>query len=272
MIKFIILFLLNSVLLRAGTFNNNAGAFFAQNTVNVRVASNTTCVNAGTSVDELVEMISPAINDYWNTVTMSRLRLENGGTLETSDNNFNVGKLCNVETDDLCIDNGGLIPKVTEIVITCNSDLVDNFSGGKDSTAHAIALPNNISGNGIAGSVIIINNTASSPFQALSYQQKVWVLAHEIGHAIGIGHTTSDANLMYYTLSPERFALGPDDVMAMSYLYPKRFDGCGIFSTEDVSKNSGGGFGTSFFFGIFSFLLLQVAFKKFFFKLKKSVV
>lgn len=239
----------------AGTFLTNSAAYFSSDSVKVRVASNSDCSNAGTDVAELVEMINPAISQYWNTVTTSRLVLENGGVFETSDANFNTGVLC-VENDSDCTT--GIIPKVEDIVIACNSENVENFPS---SGTIAKTLSNNVSGNNLAGSVIIISNIATSnPFANLSYQQKVAVLSHEIGHAIGIGHTPESSNLMYFQTTAEtiRTSLGEEDARAMTYLYPKRFDGCGILSTNDVSSDDSSGFLMSLLIGfLMSFLFIK---------------
>ncbi len=249
----------------SGTFTTNSGAYFSEDTVRVTVASNTDCTNAGVTKDELIGMIGPAIDDYWNTVSTSRLKLENGGEFQTSDNNFNTARLCNPDTDGTCPDDSTIIPRATHIIISCNSNTADNFQ--MPSNTYAMALNNHTSGNNIKGSIILINSTPSTPFSSLSYAQQVSVIAHEIGHGIGIGHTPSNANLMYYTPTPQRFALGADDAMAMTYLYPKKIDGCGILSTENVDNNFWGNFLFSFLF----FIGAGVFFQKLLLKFQKPV-
>jgi hypothetical protein len=269
---FLIFILLISSKSYAGTFNTNSGAFFSSNKVAVRVVSNTDCTNAGTSVEEIRDMIGPAIDDYWNTVTTSRLKLTNGGIFETEDTLYQTGELCTFGLPDSNCP-ATAIPPVSEILITCNDNTAVNFEGTEAQTVFAIALPNDISGNNIIGSIIIINNTpdgdSENPFSGLSYQQKIAVISHEIGHAIGIGHTSKNENIMYYTPTPERFALGADDAMAMSYLYPEKFDGCGLFTTKDSESNSSQNpmvFLLTLMLGL-SLGFLVIVFKKFFFKL-----
>lgn len=219
------------------TLNNSAGASFRQDKVKVRVASvSGNCNNSGTTVSELSGLIHPAITKFWNTVPTSRLVLEDGGYYETSDNTFITGELCLTTT--AC--GGTPIPEVSEIVITCNTNST-NFPGG--SSLLALTLPTTIKGKSIKGSVIAINASNSS-FGNLSHDRKVAVIAHEIGHAFGLGHATEEENLMYYAIKPTQRALGYDDVKGVTYLYPVQIDlmGSGCFGNtiSDGPPPSGG--------------------------------
>lgn len=71
------------------------------------------------------------------------------------------------------------------------------------------------------------------------------VLAHEIGHLLGLGHSTSKNALMYYDATYKtNLALSQDDIDGMSYLYPsdelsnKKIAGCG--SIKSIPPPSGG--------------------------------
>ncbi len=272
--KKILITLLCSASLYAGTYMSSTAAYFKDSTVKVRVASNSTCANAGVSISDIISYITPAIDNYWNEVTTSRLKLENAKTFNTSNSLFSTGKLCvNQSSTVSCSGVSNPIPKVTDIVIACN-DNTANFSigGGSPASVLAITLPNNISGNNLLGSMILINDTPSTPFPSLTEEEKIAVIAHEIGHAVGIGHSVNDGNLMFWTPTPKRFALGPDDVDALTYLYPKRFDGCGLLgSIQDQEPPSYlPSFLLGIFFSVFLFLLL-ITFQKFRFKFQKSI-
>jgi hypothetical protein len=216
----------------AFTLNNSIGARYKNDKVSVSVASNTNCTTAGTTIDELEGFIQPAIKDFWNTVPTSRLTLEDGGTYDISDALINTG--------ELCLNGGcaGAVPNVSDIVIACNTNTT-NFPGA--SSLLALTLPTVISGKNIKGSVILINNTNGS-FGALTKNQKIAVIAHEIGHALGLGHSEKKEALMYYSVVPKRTSLGQDDVDGITYLYPVQGDlygmGCFLNTIAIVNKNN----------------------------------
>jgi hypothetical protein len=233
--KTFFIFLLFTSWARAFTLNNNFGASFSKTKVTITVAGNSTCSNVGMTVYELQDMIEPAIHDFWNRVPTSSLRLRTGGFSGVI-NNITTGRLC-APTDDTCISSasGILIPPVDDIIISCNNK-AENFGG---LNVLAVTIPNKFSGKNIKGSVILINDQAGSAFASLSHQDKMSVIAHEIGHAIGLGHSEDKAALMYYKVVNLRKNLGQDDVDGVSYLYPVKLDGCGLFgNTIDTNNKS----------------------------------
>ncbi len=230
MIKYLILLIL-SFEASAYTLNNNFGASFDKDTVKVRIAGNTTCAGVNLTPYELEDLIEPAIDNFWNRVATSRLRLKLG---TPTDNliNINTGRLCS-PTDDACINTAGatLIPEVNDIVIACN-DMPQNYDAtGNSGNVLAVTIPNHFKGKKIKGSVILINDD-SAQFKALSRSGKIAVISHEIGHAIGLGHSEKSAALMYYQTVEKRTTLGQDDIDGVTYLYgnqlPGDLGGCGI--------------------------------------------
>lgn len=75
------------------------------------------------------------------------------------------------------------------------------------------------------------------------------VVAHEIGHVLGIGHTNDTTALMYYDATAKNnLSLSQDDRNAVSFLYPRNeignldlIGGCGSISSLS-SKGGGGSF------------------------------
>lgn len=224
-----LLFLL-SFDVEAYTLNNNFGAAFKNSNVNVYVASDTICPTSRLSVHELAALVKPAINNFWNKVPTSSLRLKAAGFAAPIGADINEDRLC-APTDTNCINNDPdpKIPPVKDILIACNSN-EENYGGPASTNVLAVTVPNNFSGSKIAGAVILINDF-SATFGNLSHNDKVSVIAHEIGHAIGLGHAESvhKEALMYYKTVDLRRALAQDDIDGVSYLYPVKMDGCGLF-------------------------------------------
>jgi hypothetical protein len=220
----IILFLFCCNFAQAYTLNNNFGASFKDNNVKVYIDPNTSCENLKLTIYELEELITPAVDNFWNRVPTSALRLSSGGFSTTPTTNINDGRLC-APTDEECIQEATntVIAPARDIVVACNN-LEENFGGAN---VLAVTIPNNFSGNKIIGAVILLNNT-SSAFARLGRSDQIGVMAHEIGHAIGLGHSDEKASLMYYRTTDQRKSLGEDDIRGVSYLYPMKLDGFGL--------------------------------------------
>lgn len=112
------------------------------------------------------------------------------------------------------------------------------------------------------------------------------MVAHEIGHVIGLGHSADVESLMYYSIGPkEHLSLSLDDQNGVSFLYPRNelrnlelFGGCGriqdsrsdSFPSDPFSKWWNGNsllfFSTLYFLGI---LLRRI--KRVLFFLNKSL-
>jgi hypothetical protein len=229
MMKYLFLALFTISFAHAYTLNNNFGASFKDNKVKVYVDSGTTCAVNNITVTELESMIQPAVEKFWNEVPTSALELDPAG-FSTAIFTMNHGRLCS-PTDNNCITTGNadpdptkrLIPAVTDIIIACNDNSA-NFGG---TGVLAVTVPNKFSGKKIAGAVILINDIVST-FGDLSKSDQISVIAHEIGHAIGLGHSEDKAALMYYRTVKLRTNLGQDDIDGVSYLYPIVIDGFGL--------------------------------------------
>jgi hypothetical protein len=258
--KWLALFTLFSLPAHAFTLNNNFVATFATDEVRVTIASNTICSGI-MDIYELEELIRPALDNFWNRVPTSRLRLKYE-RFATSVNNINGGMLCS-PTDDECVDNaaGNLIPPVDGIVIGCNS-LSTNFGTGSTSNVLGVTIPNHFTGRKIKGAVILINTNGL--FATLSKSDQISVIAHEVGHAIGLGHAEEHNReaLMYYKVVNLRRSLAQDDIDGVSYLYPIKFDGCGLFGAtvmdlkQDPPSSGQGGMTLQIGLGFLLMLLL----------------
>lgn len=227
----ILFFLLISFNSYAFTLNTNVNAHFDKEEVKIYVTSNSSCTNAGVTNTQLLDMAAQAADKFWNKVSTSHLRIKKGGVLQTSDTKYLSGILCVTDSDTSCDPNTS-VPKATDILIACNSDTTKNFPSA---SYYALTVPNNFSNKKITGSVILINDSANSTFSTLSSEEMVNVLGHELGHAVGLGHTSDKAALMYYSQFSQRHRLAQDDIDGISFLYPNKLHGCSsIFGTIAV--------------------------------------
>jgi len=208
----------------AFSLNNSSNLVFPHDEVKVNVA-NITCSNIGIDVYELKSIVADAVDQFWNKSPTSRLKLRAGNVVSTAAA-YGTDLICNASTH--CEPNPTLAVS-SDVLITCNSN-ASNFSS---SSVLAITVPNNISGNKIIGSLIMINDQASTMFGNYSRSEKVSIIAHELGHAFGLAHSPVVDSLMFYRTVNLRNRLGSDDIDGISYLYPKRQPvTCGSINTQ----------------------------------------
>lgn len=216
----------------AFTFNNSVGAAFDHDNVKIHFAQGK-CENIGWSDSEIMLMVSEGMDKFWNTAPTSRLKLERG-ELKIVSNDFKTEAICSGSNP--CTPNTALTVN-EDILISCNQ----NATNFPSAAILGKTLTNNIEGTTLKGSLFLINDIASTTVATLSREEMVAFLAHEIGHAIGLGHSPKANNLMYYKSSPYHNSLGQDDIDGISYLYPKQQPdlGCGtvIFNSDQNRMN-----------------------------------
>jgi hypothetical protein len=147
----------------------------------------------------------------WNNVPNSKLHLaRSGGTSGTSKSN----------------------PPTIWCSTTFGTD-----SGANANFVAGVGSFNLTSGVISSGHVILnVQSGANANISNLDSESLKVLLAHEIGHVLGFGHSEYGEALMYYSLSQSRLTLHQDDMDAVAYLYPRNeFDtdqpmGCGTVS------------------------------------------
>ena len=120
------------------------------------------------------------------------------------------------------------------------------FGGGAGGTVNGMAF------NGFTRGYVIFQNAAdlSTSFrQSLNFTR---VLTHEIGHAIGLGHTQTDgsvvnatSNIMYpsccASATPTPPAIGPDDLAGLNFIYPSGAPPSCTYSINPTSASATSG-------------------------------
>lgn len=188
----------------AFTLSNSSGVKgWANNEVTIVV--NTTNCPSGVDV---VSLIKDAM-DVWNNVPTSSLKVKYGGTTTSTTDGNPVVAYCSV---NFAADSGG-----------ADQDSVPGVARGN--------------GNSELTSGLLILNASSGAANIASVSRigLEVVVAHEIGHVLGLGHSQSANALMYYTYSLKSdLHLAQDDIDGISYLYPSdefkdnEFAGCGL--------------------------------------------
>ncbi|MBL7663880.1 MAG: matrixin family metalloprotease [Bacteriovoracaceae bacterium] len=224
------------------------------------------CANAGFTEDDLETYVKAAVK-VWNKIPTSSLKLEAAGKFDPGNTDFTTGELClwdSVYPPASCA-SATKVPQVSHIYVGCSTNANDNenFPSNDVYSTNILASTsiNNISGRNIIGSVILLN--AADPavaIAALNDEEIIATIAHEMGHAIGLGHSEKSYALMHASLIGKKNNLSEDDVQGVTYLYPVKLDGCGMLATiQDInSNNDSQGPGSFFFNMILGFLICVV--------------
>jgi len=218
---------------QAFTLNTSNASSFSNKKVKIYITSNSNCSQTGLSRDEILDQAIIGAKKFWNKVSTSNFKFIRGGVFNTTDTKYLTEKLCASDSTNTC-DPNTTVPTGSDIIIACNTDTISNFTSGN---IYAKSGPTKISNKTIKGSVILINDSGNSALSTLSRSEWQSLLAHELGHAIGIGHSTKDYALMYYKNQEHMDRLSSDDTNAITYLYPNKLDGCAPLFGGTINMN-----------------------------------
>lgn len=199
--KALFLFLL-PIQVFAFTLNPNTGRGFSNNEIDLYIA-NTDCSGAGFTTERYVTLIKDTVTKYWNSVPTSSLLLDVKGIRSGID----------IAGDD----HDAALAKVpaNTILAGCNAS-ADDF----DDPSILGSAQMSCTGS-TCRAVLILNAHPNSDLPNRSDKVIEAIIAHEIGHAFGLGHSEFKHNLMYFSISGKfQKWLGEDDVDGVTYLYP----------------------------------------------------
>jgi hypothetical protein len=231
----ITLFSFFSTTASAWTLSTTARSGFPTSDIVVKISSNT-CANAGFSASSLETLVNDAINDFWSKVPTSSLNLSTGGVISVD-----------VSADDLT--NAAAKTDVNTIIVGCSQDAT-MFPDGSILGVGGIGC----SASRVCRGAVLLNDTAATQLDSLDRNVILATFAHELGHALGLGHSSVSHALMYYTGSNKtQKSLSQDDIDGISYLYPeeKKLGGlAGACGTIDTTPKGPGNFVGAFLFGL----------------------
>lgn len=179
------------------------------NSGDVQILVNTS--NCPSNVD-VVGVIRSAV-EVWNNVPSSSIRVSYGGGTTSTD--FGSPPTVYCETN-------------FQAVLGANQDAVPG--------AAAVLAPDGRINRGI-----LVLNVSAGQGNIANFDETTLkiILAHEIGHILGLGHSADVNALMYFDASAKtQLSLAQDDIDGLSYLYPSdefdegKFAGCGLVKTS----------------------------------------
>jgi hypothetical protein len=204
---------------------------------------NQTCSNAGLTASSIQSLTEEAVDTYWNSVATTSLKLNSKSILNTglgasASSATALNYIANVSNNSIliiCADNLSSINTLAVGTMTCSGD--------------------------ICAGAVLLNNKGGTVLASADHATVVATLAHEIGHAVGIGHTSVKGALMYYDATGVTYkSLAQDDIDAVTYLYPndKSLGGLGgACGSVDFDHKNNINFFTSMLLGLF--LMIGVA-------------
>lgn len=135
-----------------------------------------------------------------------------------------------------------------DAVITCSNDFSTDFDHLSSPPGAGVVggIGGFISTAGrISKSYVVLNSTgAAADITQLSDTKLAILIAHEMGHALGLGHSGEESALMYYSIgSKTELNLSEDDMAGLAYLYPRNeFFDHGILGCNSSDPKNGSHF------------------------------
>lgn len=183
-------------------------------------------INPENCPDEVNDLMDKAI-EVWNEVPSLGISLKRGDDSTTTISDALAGTA------------------TTSPTVHCVTDMA--AVGLNPSVIPGVAMGQQLDSAGHLNYGVLILNAqegASANVKTLNEELVVDVIAHEIGHILGLGHSSDTSALMYYDASKRKKAsLAQDDVDGITYLYPRdelagdaMFGGCAVIKGRSKSR------------------------------------
>lgn len=183
-------------------------------------------INPENCPDDVNDLMDKAL-DVWNQIPTLGIHLTRGSDSSTTIGDALAGTSDGTPTVHCVADMAG---------VGLNPEVIPGVATGQQVSA---------SGHLNYG-VLVLNAQvgASANIKTLNENLVVDVMAHEIGHILGLGHSTDTSALMYYDASKRKTAsVSQDDVDGITYLYARDelggndlFGGCAMIRGRPSSR------------------------------------
>lgn len=136
--------------------------------------------------------------DIWNNVATSKVKLSYGGTTISTA--------------------AGSPP-----IVYCEPNFQTVIGASQNSIPGLAQVSTSVATGQVVAARIVLNASGGTANIGLYDRTRLLIiLAHEIGHVLGLGHSQDSSALMYYSATLKtNFLLAQDDIDGITYLYPR---------------------------------------------------
>jgi hypothetical protein len=182
-----------------------------------------------------------AIDDaiaLWNRVPNSRIRLSRGAEVTTTVAQALAGNAASGLPTPLILCDPNM-QATFQTGVSPNLDPEPSFTSN-NIPGVTLPLPTELT---MDYAVLVLNSESGKSARISNLNSTVLrvVIAHEIGHVLGLGHTKDIANLMYFDASERaKLSLSQDDMDGIAYLYPRtELASNGLYGCGTVQRSGG---------------------------------
>lgn len=174
-----------------------------------------------------------AAADLWSKIPNSRLKVTRGDSVTTTA----------AQAKAVSPSSSPLYGNMPNPLIVCDPNMTSTIGSNANNIPAATSFI--APGSVINFAYMVLNAESGRAANITNLDDTILaiIIAHEMGHALGLGHTSNLNSIMYFDATDkENLTLSQDDMDAIAYLYPRTEGGGGKpfgCGTVDASNGSG---------------------------------